>query len=97
MTVAGKLTASASETASAPEPRTSAMWISWNDHRRTAGLCEAWDIPLHVVRFPGSRPRRWLAQSLATLRLLARERPGPGRRSWPLVLHPSWPRVPVLK
>ena len=75
MTVAGKLTASASETASAPEPRTSAMWISWNDHRRTAGLCEAWDIPLHVVRFPGSRPRRWLAQSLATLRLLAREKP----------------------
>lgn len=60
---------------SAPGERIPALWVSWNPHRRTTGLCAAWDVPLHVI---GSRRKgiaRWVEQALRTLGLLRRVRP----------------------
>jgi glycosyltransferase involved in cell wall biosynthesis len=51
------------------------IWITWSAHRRTTGLCDAWDIPLHVLRPKHSGPIRWIGLSLRTLRLLRRSRP----------------------
>ena len=51
------------------------IWISWSIHRRTTGLCDAWDIPLHVLR-PGSPgPLRWIGLSWQTVRILRKARP----------------------
>ena len=51
------------------------IWISWSIHRRTTGLCDAWDIPLHVLR-PGSPgPIRWIGLSWQTLHILRKTRP----------------------
>jgi glycosyltransferase involved in cell wall biosynthesis len=62
-----------SSTADSPES-TYALWISWNVHRRTTGLCAAWDLPLHVIR---SRRGglRWVEQAVDTLKLLRRHKP----------------------
>ncbi len=65
-------------TLSAPADRVPAMWISWSAHRRTSGLCAAWDLPLHVI--PHARGRvlhrlRWFEQAGRTLALLRRTRP----------------------
>jgi glycosyltransferase involved in cell wall biosynthesis len=54
----------------------SSLWVAWNPHRRTAGLCAAWDIPLHVLQPALPGPARWAALPLQTLRLLRRFRPG---------------------
>jgi glycosyltransferase involved in cell wall biosynthesis len=51
------------------------MWISWNTHRRTTGICAAWDVPLHIVRSERSGPWRWIEQAAATLRVLHRQKP----------------------
>lgn len=51
------------------------MWISWNAHRRTTGLCSAWDLPLHVISAKGNRLRRLLRQAFDTIRLLRRCKP----------------------
>jgi glycosyltransferase involved in cell wall biosynthesis len=51
------------------------IWISWNVHRRTTGLCDAWDIPLHVLRPGTSGPVRWIGLSWQTLRILRETRP----------------------
>src|SRR5688572_9942741 len=26
------------------------LWVSWNAHRRTTGLCTAWNVPLQVIQ-----------------------------------------------
>jgi glycosyltransferase involved in cell wall biosynthesis len=51
------------------------MWVSWNVHRRTTGLCSAWNLPLHVVAAEGDRRRRWLRQAFKTIGLLRRHKP----------------------
>lgn len=60
-----------------PNPPAAArtLWISWNAHRRTTGLCAAWGIPLHVVRTKRKGPGRWIERAVRTLVLLRRERP----------------------
>jgi glycosyltransferase involved in cell wall biosynthesis len=60
---------------SAHPERLQALWISWNTHRRTAGLCAAWGVPLRVVRSERSGLRRWIEQAVATIGLLQRRRP----------------------
>ena len=50
-------------------------WITWNSHRRTTGLCDAWDVPLHVLRPKLSSYLRWIDLSIRTLRLLRSIRP----------------------
>jgi glycosyltransferase involved in cell wall biosynthesis len=50
------------------------LWISWNAHRRTTGLCAAWGVPLHVIQSERKR-FRWIDQSVDTLKLLRRHRP----------------------
>ncbi len=52
-----------------------ALWVAWNDHRRTTGLCDAWDVPLEVVRAGIRGPLRWIELPLRTLGLLRRRRP----------------------
>lgn len=51
------------------------MWVSWNAHRRTTGLCSAWNLPLHVVAAEGSRILRFLPQALKTIGLLRQHKP----------------------
>ena len=51
------------------------MWISWNAHRRTTGLCAAWDVPLYVIRPEREGLRRWIERAVMTLQLLHREKP----------------------
>lgn len=51
------------------------LWISWYPHRRTSGLCDAWDIPLEVIPSRHAGWRKWLGQAVATLTLLRRQRP----------------------
>jgi glycosyltransferase involved in cell wall biosynthesis len=51
------------------------MWVSWNTHRRTTGLCSAWNLPLHVVAAEGRPLRRWPGQALKTIALLRRYKP----------------------
>jgi glycosyltransferase involved in cell wall biosynthesis len=50
------------------------MWVSWNPHRRTTGLCAAWDVPLYVIR-PRHSGFRWVGQTVETCKLLRRHRP----------------------
>ena len=56
-------------------PGVSSLWVAWNHHRRTDGLCAAWKVPLHVIRpsLPGAL--KWVELPLRTLRLWGRERP----------------------
>lgn len=56
-------------------PGSSKLWAALDPHRRTAGLCHVWDIPLHIVRPGPNGPARWLALPFAFLRLLKRVRP----------------------
>lgn len=51
------------------------LWISWYPHRRTSGLCEAWNVPLKVIGSRRAGARKWLEQAWGTLRLLRKERP----------------------
>src|SRR5690606_25918792 len=53
---------------------TRALWVSWNVHRRTTGLCAAWDVPLHVIRSHRTG-LRWVEQAVDTLKLLRRHKP----------------------
>ena len=53
---------------------TRALWVSWNVHRRTTGLCAVWDVPLHVIRSK-RRGLRWIEQAVDTLKLLHRHKP----------------------
>lgn len=55
--------------------RHSALWVSWNAHRRTTGLCAAWDVPLHIIRSERKSLLRWIAQAYRTLGLLRRSKP----------------------
>jgi hypothetical protein len=52
-----------------------ALWISWNVHRRSTGLCDAWGVPLQIIQ--GGRPgiSRWAEKACRTLSLLQRVRP----------------------
>ena len=63
-----------SSTADRPE-RTYALWVSWNTHRRTTGLCAAWGVPLHVFRSKRHGLGRWIEQAAETHRLLRRHKP----------------------
>lgn len=60
---------------SGPAPHVSALWISWNAHRRTTGLCAAWEVPLHVIHSRRKGPLRWIERALTTLCLLWRTKP----------------------
>jgi glycosyltransferase involved in cell wall biosynthesis len=63
---------------SAPTEHVPAIWISWNTHRRSSGLCAAWDLPLQVVPYARGRALhrlRWFEQACRTLALLWRTRP----------------------
>jgi glycosyltransferase involved in cell wall biosynthesis len=53
----------------------SALWVSWNAHRRTTGLCAAWDLPLHVIHSQRKGLARRIEQTLRTLGLLRQRRP----------------------
>ena len=78
MKPAGKVHSSGREvtlSASEPSEHVSSTWISWNAHRRTTGLCAAWDVPLHIVRSKRHGPWRWIDQAAATLKLLKRQKP----------------------
>jgi glycosyltransferase involved in cell wall biosynthesis len=59
-----------------PSRRLPALWISWNVHRRTTGLCAAWDVPLRIVRSAHTnRLRRWVGLGAETFTILRRYRP----------------------
>jgi glycosyltransferase involved in cell wall biosynthesis len=77
MSVASEVSPSRSQTASGAEPlrHSNTLWVSWSFHRRTAGLCEAWDIPLHLIRSRHKSPLRWFVLALETLRLLHDKKP----------------------
>ena len=60
---------------SIPPRHTPMLWISWNFHRRTVGLCEAWGIPLKVLRRSPQAPLRWVKLTLETVQLLRTHRP----------------------
>ncbi len=52
------------------------LWVSWNVHRRTTGLCAAWNVPLRVLRSAHTnRLRRWFDLASKTVALLRRHRP----------------------
>ena len=52
------------------------LWLSWNVHRRTTGLCTAWNVPLRVLRSAHvNRLRRWIDLASQTLTMLRRHRP----------------------
>jgi glycosyltransferase involved in cell wall biosynthesis len=51
------------------------VWIAWNSHRRTTGLCAAWNVPLHILRPKSSSYLRWIDLSFRTLRLLRTVKP----------------------
>lgn len=52
-----------------------AIWISWEEHRRTTELCSALGIPLYTFTFRGKKPLRYIVLSLRTVRKLMAERP----------------------
>jgi hypothetical protein len=63
---------------SVPTEHVPAMWISWNAHRRTTGLCAAWHLTLHVIPYARGRVShrlRWFEQACRTLALLRRTKP----------------------
>ena len=60
---------------STPQQRLVAMWVSWNAHRRTTGLCSTWDVPLHIIRSDRRGLVRWMEQAFRTLALLRRSKP----------------------
>lgn len=53
----------------------SILWIAWNEHRRTTGLCTAWGVPLQVIRSQRRGLLRWAEKAWRTLKLLCRSRP----------------------
>lgn len=55
--------------------RDSALWLTWNEHRRSSGLCDAWGVPLLVVRSSRSGALRWVDRAAKTFTLLRRVRP----------------------
>ena len=63
-------------TASHTAGGTTALWIAWSFHRRTQGLCEAFELPLYIVQSRFTGPLRWIELALKTLRLLVKARPG---------------------
>ena len=77
MRVAGRVPSSGQQTTAAaagwPES-TRALWVAWNVHRRTTGLCAAWDVPLHVIRSE-RKGLRWIEQAVDTIQLLHRHKP----------------------
>jgi glycosyltransferase involved in cell wall biosynthesis len=78
MSAIGKIPSSRRRNAlSAVDPlaRRHSLWISWNTHRRTTGLCAAWDLPLHIIRSNRTGLGRWVEQAVDTLRLLRHEKP----------------------
>jgi glycosyltransferase involved in cell wall biosynthesis len=59
----------------APPKAAHSLWISWNAHRRTTGLCAAWQVPLHIIRSERKGLGRWIDQAVETLKLLRQHRP----------------------
>lgn len=51
------------------------LWISWYPHRRTTGLCDAWNVPLRVISCSQVGLSKWLIQSVQTVRLVLLHRP----------------------
>jgi glycosyltransferase involved in cell wall biosynthesis len=60
---------------SSPSGRLRSLWISWNNHRRTTGLCAAWDVPLLVVGSERSGLGRWIDLALQTIAILRSHKP----------------------
>jgi glycosyltransferase involved in cell wall biosynthesis len=58
-----------------PPERMRSLWIAWHAHRRTLGLCAAWNVPLHVVDSDRGGILRWAERGVETLKLLHRHRP----------------------
>lgn len=51
------------------------LFLAWQAHRRTTGLCAACNVPLRVIGGGQRGLATWLAQTVETLRVLHRERP----------------------
>ena len=60
---------------SRPAPHVRSLWVTWSVHRRTTGLCAAWDVPLHIIHCRRTGALRWVERALRTLGLLWRTRP----------------------
>lgn len=77
MSVATKVPPARRETASGAEPlrHNNTLWVSWSLHRRTTGLCEAWNVPLHLIRSEIKGFARWFVLAVKTLRLLHEQKP----------------------
>ncbi len=52
------------------------LWIAWNTHTRTTGLCAAWHLPLRIIRSERRGISGKIAQAARTIGLLHRHRPG---------------------
>ena len=52
-----------------------AIWISWEDHRRTTELCGALGVPLYTFTSKGSRISRYVVLTVRTVLKLMEERP----------------------
>lgn len=66
----------ATVTAVSSSGRLPTLWIAWNVHRRTTGLCTAWNVPLRIVRSAHTnRLLRWVDLASQTFAMLRRYRP----------------------
>jgi len=51
------------------------IWISWQEHRRTSGICDYLALDLHVVRSRKRSAARYLQLVRDTFRILRKEKP----------------------
>lgn len=51
------------------------LWLSWYPHRRTSGICQAWEVPLEIIESSRRSPISWLSKSCKTIKTLHRKRP----------------------
>lgn len=72
MRPAGKVCATEREFAAPAPDRASLLWIAWNNHRRTTGLCAAWDVPLYIIQSNRRGLLRWCELAVETCKLLRR-------------------------
>ena len=51
------------------------VWISWQDHRRTSGICDYLSIDLYVIRSTRKSIPRYLQLVHETIRVLMAQKP----------------------
>lgn len=51
------------------------LWITWYPHRRTSGLCAAWNVPLCVITSQRKGAAKRVDEAWQTLKLLWRHKP----------------------